>query len=359
MKSDLQWMQAQLVALRDITPTVREFTLRPEGGPAAAHEPGAHLQVQVMTPPGRLQTRSYSLVGEGDGSDWRIAVKRLDDGRGGSLAMWRLAVGDRLRVSAPQNHFPLDLTAPGYLLVAGGIGITPLVGMAQRLGAQARRHGVPVRMLYGARHAGEFGYLPQLHEALGEAAVSAHEGAASIDFAAAIAALPPGGQLYTCGPVPMLEAVQRAWASAGRPMQDLRFETFGSSGRLPAQAFDVRLPRHGLTITVPADTTLLDALEAAGVETLSDCRRGECGLCAMDVLAVDGEIDHRDVFLSAHEKQAASRLCACVSRAVGTLTLDSAYRDDGSPCVSASAALRDDRAARSKIAQQAPATTPG
>lgn len=327
MKSDLQWMQAQVVALRDLTPTVREFELRPESGEALPYEPGAHLQVQVMTAQGRLQTRSYSLVGEGDGRSWRIAVKRLDDGRGGSLAMWRLAPGDRLQVSAPQNHFPLDLSAPGYLLVAGGIGITPLVLMAERLGAHAKRSGVPVRMLYGARHAGEFAYLAQLQAALGEG-VSAHEGTAPIDFAAAIAALPPGGQLYTCGPVPMREAVQRAWEAAGRAPADLRFETFGSSGRLAAQAFTVRIPRHDLAITVPADCTLLEALDAAGVETLWDCKRGECGLCAMDVLAVDGEIDHRDVFLSEHEKQATTRICACVSRAVGTLTLDSAYRPD-------------------------------
>jgi ferredoxin-NADP reductase len=320
-------MQAQVVALRDVTPTVREFELRPESGFAAPYEPGAHLQVQVMTAQGRLQTRSYSLVGEGDGQCWRIAVKRLDDGRGGSLAMWQLAPGDRLQVSAPQNHFALDLSAPGYLLVAGGIGITPLVLMAQRLGAHAKRSGVSVKMLYGARHAGEFGYLAHLQEALGEGVV-AHEGAAPIDFAAAIAELPPGGQLYTCGPVPMLEAVKRAWEAAGRAPADLRFETFGSSGRLATQAFTVRIPRHDLAITVPADCTLLEALDAAGVQTLWDCKRGECGLCVMDVLAVEGEVDHRDVFLSAHEKQSATRICACVSRAVGTLTLDSAYRAD-------------------------------
>ncbi len=209
MKSDLQWMQAQVVALRDVTPTVREFELRPDGGFAATYEPGAHLQVQVMTAQGKVQTRSYSLVGEGDGQCWRIAVKRLDDGRGGSLAMWQLSVGDRLQVSAPQNHFALDLSAPGYLLVAGGIGITPLVLMAQRLGPHAKRSGVPVKMLYGARHAGEFGYLSHLQDALGEG-VSAHEGSAPIDFAAAIAALPPGGQLYTCRPVPDAEEPQKA-----------------------------------------------------------------------------------------------------------------------------------------------------
>ncbi|WP_431106765.1 PDR/VanB family oxidoreductase [Variovorax paradoxus] len=328
MKSDLQWMQAQVVALRDVTPTVREFELRPEPGFAAAYDPGSHLQVQVMTAQGKLQTRSYSLVGEGDGQCWRIAVKRLDDGRGGSLAMWRLAVGDRLQVSAPQNHFPLDASAPGYLLVAGGIGITPLVLMAERLGEHARRSNVPVKMLYGARNAGELAYLDRLRAALGDD-VAEHEGAAPIDFAAAIAALPQDGQLYTCGPVPMLEAVKRAWQAAGRAPADLRFETFGSSGRLATQAFRVRIPRHDLAITVPADCTLLEALDAAGVETLWDCKRGECGLCAMDVLAVDGEVDHRDVFLSEHEKQAATRICACVSRAVGTLTLDSAYRPEG------------------------------
>jgi len=328
MKSETQWMPARITALRDLTPTVREFEIRPESGVVATHEPGAHLQVQLLVGrpgQGKVQTRSYSLVGAPDGQAWRIAVKRLDDGRGGSLAMWGLAEGDRLLVGSPQSHFGLDLSAPGYLLVAGGIGITPLVYMAQRLAASAQRGAV--RMLYGARSTEELAYLPHLQEALGDR-VQAHVGSAAIDFAAEIAALPPGAQLYTCGPVPMLEAIKRAWADAGRAPADLRFETFGSSGRLAAQAFEVRIPRHDLTIQVPADSTLLDALDAAGVQTLWDCRRGECGLCAMDVLAVDGEIDHRDVFLSAHEKQQSQRICACVSRAVGAVTLDSAWRPD-------------------------------
>ncbi len=333
MKSDIHWMPARIVACRDLTPTVREFEIRPEAGAVAAHAPGAHLQLQILVGEpgtGRMQTRAYSLVGAPDGAAWRIAVKRLDDGRGGSRAMWRLAPGHRLLVSEPQNHFDLDLAAPGYLLVAGGIGITPLVFMAQRLALQAARNAVPVRMLYGARSADELAYLPQLQAALG-ARVQVHLGSTPIDFAGEIAALPAGAQVYTCGPVPMLEAVKRAWAAAGRPLADLRFETFGSSGRLAAQPFEVRIPRHNLAITVPTDSTLLEALEAAGVETLWDCRRGECGLCAMDVLAVEGEIDHRDVFLSAHEKAQGQRICACVSRAAGTLTLDSAWRPEPAP----------------------------
>jgi len=90
----------------------------------------------------------------------------------------------------------------------------------------------------------------------------------------------------------------------------------------------LQIPRHQLDIMVPADCSLLDALEGAGVQTLHECKRGECGLCAMDVVAVDGAIDHRDVYLSEHEKQANSRICACVSRVVGSVTLDSAWRPD-------------------------------
>ena len=331
MKITQNWMQATVVATHDLSPTVRQFEIAPLQGAALSYPEGAHLQMQVMVQGTRVQTRSYSLVGLPDPKAWRIAVKRMDDGRGGSLAMWQLAVGDRLMVSEPQNYFPLDLTAPGYLVVAGGIGITPLVGMVQRLAAHARATGVPLRMLYGARTEAELVFAAQLREALqgvpGDA-LQFHSGSTAIDFAKEIAALPQGAQLYTCGPVPMLEALKRAWSEAGRPISDLRFETFGSSGRLPTQAFRLQVPRHGVDIMVPSDTTLLEALEGAGVPTISDCRRGECGLCAMDVVSVQGEIDHRDVFLSAHEKAACQRICVCVSRAVGNVTLDSAWRPD-------------------------------
>lgn len=320
MKNTQNWADAHVLSVRDLTPTVREITIRPTGG-VLPHAPGSHLRLEVLVA-GRPQVRSYSLVGAGDGVSYRIAVKRLDDGKGGSLAMWRLAQGDRLRISEPQNHFPLAWDAPAYLLVAGGIGITPLVGMAQALAARGAR----ASLLYGARSADELAYGDELRASLGDALRTAV--GQRIDFAAEIAVLPDGAQLYLCGPVPMLDAARQAWAAAGRPPADLRYETFGSSGRFAPQAFRVQIPRHQLDITVPADCSLLDALEGAGVQTLFDCKRGECGLCAMDVLAVDGTIDHRDVYLSEHEKQANSRICACVSRVVGSVTLDSAWRPD-------------------------------
>ena len=324
MKSNSAWTDALLASFENLTPSVREFRLRPEGG-VLPHAAGSHLQLEVQIK-GRPQIRSYSLVGEPDGQTYRIAVKRLPQGRGGSLAMWQLPVGARLRVSAPQNHFALDFNAPAYLLVAGGIGITPLLRMAHTLAQRSAASGRPVRMLYGARTADELAFLAELKQQLGEHLRTVV--GAAIDFAVEIAALPAGSQMYVCGPAPMLDAARSAWLTAGRPEADLRFETFGSSGASAPQAFRVQIPRHGLDITVPADCSLLEALEQAGIEQLYDCQRGECGLCALDVLALDGTIDHRDVFLSVHEKQQNTRLCACVSRVTGSITLDSAWRPE-------------------------------
>jgi ferredoxin-NADP reductase len=327
MRTANNWFEAKVHALRDVTPTVREITLKPVQG-ALPHQPGGHLQMQVLVGAGaaaRPHTRSYSLIGLPDGELYRIAVKRLDDGRGGSKAMWQLAVGDRLRISEPQNHFLLDLTAPAYLLVAGGIGVTPLVGMAQVLA----KRDAPVRMLFGARTQAELAYLEPLQMVLKDRLKSADaEKGEFIDFDAEIAKLPPKALMYICGPVPMLDAARKAWAGAGRSIADLRYETFGSSGRYAPQAFRVKIPRHNLDIIVPADHGLLDELELAGVQAIYDCRRGECGLCAMDVIAINGDIDHRDVFLSDEEKASNKRICVCVSRVVGEITLDSAYRAD-------------------------------
>jgi ferredoxin-NADP reductase len=326
MKHLQDWQLAIVVATEDVTPTVRQFTLRPLNLLATQWSSGAHLQVQVDIN-GQPQTRHYSLVGTSDASHWRIAVKRMEGGRGGSAAMWALQVGDKLPVSGPYNHFALDVSAPAYLLIAGGIGVTPLVQMAQHLAAHSKGKTTPVRMLYGARTLDELAFEDVLREALGDrlqTCVAAR--GENIDFQAEIAALPPKAQLYTCGPVPMLEAIRSAWLAAGRRLADLRFETFGSSGNYAAQAFRVKVPRHQLDIMVPVDMTLLEALENAGIDTISDCRRGECGLCALDVVEVQGELDHRDIFLSNHEKKQNNRICVCVSRAVGTITLDSAWR---------------------------------
>ncbi|MEP6876532.1 MAG: PDR/VanB family oxidoreductase [Burkholderiales bacterium] len=325
MRNPLQWHPAAVRAHRDLSPTVREFEIRPEGG-VRPWTVGSHLNVQV-TIAGRAETRSYSLVGlPGDAEVYRIAVKLAAPSRGGSRHMWSLETGAELNVGEPNNHFELPLTAKQYLLVAGGIGITPIVGMAQMLSAR----GADVRMLYAARSAAEFALKDVLDSALGERLQTfADDAGQRIAFADEIARLRPDALLLMCGPLPMLDGVRAAWAQTDRPPANLRFETFGNSGAAANEAFWVKLPRHGALLQVPADRTLLDVLNDAGIDTLFDCRRGECGLCAVDVVEAHGRIDHRDVFLSAHEKQANQRLCACVSRVSGGgLVLDSAYRPD-------------------------------
>jgi ferredoxin-NADP reductase len=328
MKNNRLWHPATVRAHRDLTPTVREFEIRPEGG-VKPWTVGSHLNVQVLLD-GREDTRSYSLVGlpHGPGANevYRIAVKRAEPGRGGSRWMWGLETGAELMIGEPNNHFELAFGAPEFLLVAGGIGITPIVGMAQALAER----GAAVRMCYAARHAGELAFHDVLRGALGERLRTVCDDAGQrLDLAAEIATLPPRGQLWICGPMPLLDAAREAWAASGRDSADLRFETFGNSGRFEAQPFWVELPRHQLRLDVPADRSLLDVLNDAGVDTLYDCRRGECGLCAVDIVRTEGTVDHRDVFFSPHEKQTCTRMCACVSRVSGGgVVLDSAWRPD-------------------------------
>lgn len=324
MKSSTTWHPAHIRAQRDLSPTVREFEIRPEGG-AKPWTVGSHLKVRVLVD-GREETRSYSLVGQHEPAGYRIAVKLAPQGHGGSRHMWRLQDGDELMVGEPDNHFELSFNAPQYLLVAGGIGITPLVGMAQMLAAR----GADVQMRYAARSAAELVYADGLRALLGERLQTRCSDAGQrLDLKDEVAHLAPGALMLVCGPIGLLDAARAAWAEAGRPVADLRFETFGNSGHREAQAFWVEIPRHRLRIEVPANRSLLDVLTEAGVETLSDCCRGECGLCAMDVLSVQGEIDHRDVFLSTHERSVNQRLCACVSRVSGGgVVLDTAYRAD-------------------------------
>ena len=325
MRISQDWQTATVRSSTPLSPTVRELQLVPDAG-CSRPAPGSHLPVRLTTADGRVLTRQYSLLGRcDDGLAWRIAVKRCSPSRGGSAAMHALAVGDVLQVLPPQNHFELSVRAPQHLLVAGGIGITPILGMAQALVAR----GADVRLLYAMRSADELVYADTLQALLGERLQTfVSSQGQRLDITAEVARLQPDAQLLLCGPAGLTRAVQAAWHAAGRPAHRLRFETFGAVAT-EAEPFWVDLPRHGLRFQVAADQTLLQALDANGIATLSDCQRGECGLCAMDVLDVQGRVDHHDVFLSPAERDANRRLCACVSRVRGGgIVLDTAYRPD-------------------------------
>jgi vanillate O-demethylase ferredoxin subunit len=304
---------------------VRQIDLRPDGG-ALPYAPGSHIDVRTGQGGGEGGIRSYSLIGEPTADGYRIAVKAQRRSRGGSVFMRSLSPGDRIEISAPIAGFELGFQAHAYLLIAGGIGITPILGMAAALA----RRGADLRILYAGRSRPEMAYLADLSAQAGaRMEVFAGDEGRRIALAAEIAALPAGAELYICGPLRMLEEARRLWAAAGRPPASLRYETFGSSGGAENASFLVELPRLGIRVSVPETRSMLDALTEAGVAVLADCRRGECGLCALDVIAADCAIDHRDVFFSDRQKRQNNKICACVSRASGgRILIDPPYRPD-------------------------------
>ncbi|WFU39364.1 PDR/VanB family oxidoreductase [Bradyrhizobium sp. CB82] len=318
------WTPATLVETRDLSPSIREFLILPDQFDGAAYPVGSHINVTVSIN-GQPETRSYSLVGEADPRGFRIAVRRAEDSRGGSRYMWSLQPGARLDVTLPSSLLSLDWSRKHYCLVAGGIGITPIVGAAQAL----VRRDAGVTLHYAVRSRHDAAYLDHLAELLGDRlVVHASDEGGRLDLDALFASLPPEALALFCGPMRMLDAARHAWLDAGRPLSDLRYETFGSSGSLPTEAFRVRLKGSDVEFEIPRERSMLDVLNAAGHEVMYDCKRGECGLCAIDVVDIEGEIDHRDVFFSDHQKQENQKICACVSRARGTITVDTLHRAD-------------------------------
>jgi vanillate O-demethylase ferredoxin subunit len=298
--------------MRQMSSDVMLFELAPVSG-ALGFEPGGHLDVHLEVE-GRQLLRSYSHVGIGPDRTLQIAVRRMPNSRGGSRAMWGLRPGAEITVSAARNNFPLSYAATCYRLLAGGIGITPMIGMARALQAAGR----DFTLTYCVRDATDAAFAEELRSELGdrlELRSDIEHG--RLDAAAFVADTPEAAELYMCGPLGMMNAVRDAWAAAGRPPARLRFETFGGAGAAGDTPFAVTVAETGARVEVPASATLLEALVAAGQPVLSDCERGECGLCKVEITESDGAIDHRDVFLSDAEKTCGASMCACVSRLRG------------------------------------------
>lgn len=323
MKFRDDWKPALITRTETVSPTIRLLEIDP-GEHYRNWTPGSHIRVAVNVD-GRHEVRTYSLVHTAvEDGKYRIAVKRIEDGMGGSRYMWSLTPGATLEISQPHNHFDLSRYAASYTLLAGGVGVTPLISMAHAL----QHSDKPVRFIYAVRSRTEAIFADLLQSWLGERLelhVSEENG--PLDIAAVVGAIEPDGELYLCGPIGMLESARRHWAEAERHPGLLRYETFASSGCYPNQAFTVVLPRFNLELKVPAHQTLLAALEQSGVDIMSDCMRGECGLCTVNVLGCDVPVDHRDVFFSEAEKARNHKMCSCVSRpAGGRIEIDTSYR---------------------------------
>ncbi|WP_028224387.1 PDR/VanB family oxidoreductase [Paraburkholderia ferrariae] len=304
--------------IENVCEDVRLFELD-FGGPFT-FQPGSHIDVRCRVGEG-IQSRSYSLIGLANGgSKGLIAVRRVEPSRGGSAFMWRLSEGDELEIDGPHNAFPLSAHVVPRVFVAGGIGITPIVGMVEASLAAGSRF----RLVYAGRDRASMPFLDRIEERLG-GALEVYDASKGdiVSFDQLLNDLDPSAEMYVCGPIGMLTAARHSWESSTRRRGDLRFESFANGGAYPNRSFTLKVPRLGLEVNIGADETVLDALEAAGADPLFNCRKGECGLCAIAVLGYSGELDHRDVFFSDEQKKEGEKLCACVSRICGeSLTID-------------------------------------
>lgn len=314
----VHWGAAEVVETEDVADGIRRIVLAPDR-PVHAR-PGTHIDLRLTAPVDgidRSLTRSYSVVrSEDNGARLTISVHLAPASRGGSKRMHALEVGERLQVTSPLQNFPLGVGAARYVLLAGGIGITAIMAMGETL----KSRGADYRFILVGRSRSVLPYLDELAALHGDRfELHVDDEGTGLDVSALVqhVATDPAAmrtELYQCGPIGLLSAVRRAWAAAELPPANLRFETFGSSGSWEPQEFIVRIPQLNRDVTVPADSTALEALQAEGLTPMFDCRKGECGLCLVKVLDVEGRIDHRDVFLDDEQKSAEDRLCLCVSR---------------------------------------------
>lgn len=309
-------LRVRVVSRRRLARRVDEFVLAPVGVAALpSWTAGSH--VDLHTPAGPV--RQYSLCSfPDDTSTYRIAVERRIDSRGGSDSVHDdIQVGGEVWISPPRNHFALT-RALGYVFVAGGIGITPVLALVD----EARRTGRPWRLVYVGRSRAEMAFVDEI-ESRYPGLVTIHESAHSgrLDLGGVLAGLARGTAVYTCGPPSMLEAV--AQVCEPQPAVDSFAEKFTATTTQSAAdaEFELSLAFSGVTVTVPQDRTILDVLDGRGVVAPSSCREGVCGTCETGV--VSGEVDHRDSILSPEERSENESMMICVSRCTsGRLVLE-------------------------------------
>jgi vanillate O-demethylase ferredoxin subunit len=285
--------------------------VRSDGGSLPPFEAGAHIDVHLR---GGL-IRQYSLYGDpADNSAYRIAVLREPKSRGGSVAVHdAVRENDQLTISKPRNNFPLAEDAPLSLLMAGGIGITPLLAMARRMAGLGR----PFELHYCCRTQSRAAFLDQIKQSnLSEnVRIYFDDAAPALDVHGVFANRPAGTNVYVCGPAGFIGSILETAQAAGIPQQQLHREFFAGPGRDTAgQAFTIVLQRTGLTLEVPAGKTVVEVLLDHGVDIAISCEQGICGTCVTKVL--DGIPDHRDEFLTTAEKSCNDQFTPCCSRAL-------------------------------------------
>jgi vanillate O-demethylase ferredoxin subunit len=285
------------------------------GGALPGYAAGAHISVRL---PGG-DDRPYSLVNldpaletEKTVPEYRLGVRLEADSQGGSSFMHALEPGDVITASSPKNDFPLSGDEGASVLIAGGIGITPIASMASEL----LRKNRPFVLHYSGRTEDSLAFLAPLRALLGGRLIEHYDNIADklFDIEAVLSPAQPGQHLYVCGPKGMIEAVQAGARGRGWSDAQIHFELFTPPApQTGDRPFEIEIASTGETLTVPVGESIIQVLEAAGHDVMYDCRRGDCGICQTGVIS--GDPDHRDLILSDSEKAEGKIMQICVSRA--------------------------------------------
>lgn len=305
-----------ITGIRQLTPRVRAYELqRPDGADLPRAGAGAHMSVPVRLENGTVETRHYSIASDPAQCDMlEIAVLREDAGRGGSAAVHNsFALGMVLHCGLPKNTFSLHDDMRPAVLIAGGIGITPIKTMAHALQATGR----PFHLHYTARSRKDMAYRTEVESAFAGHVSLYHSKESQerrLNVDAVMRAALPGTVFYVCGPARLIDAVRTAARHVGIAEECIRFERFSAPASSPGdKPIELVLKRSGQAFRVPANRTILETVIAHGISAPFDCRTGTCGTCATKI--ADGVADHRDSVLTKIERERAALMCICVSRA--------------------------------------------
>lgn len=298
-----------LVEKCDLSPDTCNFRFELTSGYFIGLEPGAHIDVKLD----KTLVRQYSIWDWDKSGAWlSVAVKREDSGRGGSLAMHKLEIGAQIEIGEPRNHFKLRDGANHKTLIAGGIGVTPILAMARQL----RDQDADFHVFYIVRSKKYAAMNAEFESLLIEDRYTLHcnDIDGRFDLHALMQSVPTGGDIYTCGPEPMLNAVLDAgFALHGGSIHFERFAVNAEIEYALTGAFEIEIESTGAVYKISLEETILSVLQQNGINVDFGCSEGLCGACIVDV--VSGDVDHRDGVLSPKERDANEFMCVCVSRA--------------------------------------------
>ena len=309
-------MNVRVAAITAVADKVKCFRFeRVDGQPMPMFSGGAHIVVS-MREGSILRRNPYSLMSSpADSSGYEISVLAVEQSRGGSALLHaKVKPGDVLAISQPINLFPFDRRGRKHILVAGGIGITPFIAMMDQFAREDREF----ELHYAVRTRSHGAYWRELQERYGARRVQVYCDAEQLHLPteSILGHQPLGTHLYVCGPAGMIRGVLSAATRLGWPRQSLHSEEFLAPP--PGKVFQAVLSRSGKTVMVNSHQSILEAVEAAGVDAPYLCRGGACGQCETAVSGYDGALEHHDIFLEPQDKASGKKIMICVSRVSGS-----------------------------------------